>query len=84
MAEQYTAAFQSLLNNVTDSEFIVDAKERIKKTTNSWLERKTATDKMPKEGESAIDFNYPDKDGNEFSLANFKGNLIYVDIFLKN
>jgi len=73
MVEQYTAEFQSLLNKVTDTEFIVEAKEKIKKTTNSWLERKTATDKIPKEGEPAIDFIYPDKDGNEFSLANFKG-----------
>jgi len=81
MLAQYTSAFQSLLNNVTDAEFIIDAQERIKKTTNSWLERKTATDKMPKEGEPAIDFNYPDTDGNEFSLASFKGNLVYVDVW---
>jgi thiol-disulfide isomerase/thioredoxin len=81
LLDKYTKTFQSLLNNVTDAEFIVDAKERIKKTTNSWLERKTATDKMPKEGEPAIDFNYPDTDGNEFSLASFKGNLVYVDVW---
>ena len=35
MAEQYTAAFQTLLNNVTDAEFIVTAQEKIKKTTDS-------------------------------------------------
>mgnify|MGYP001308870342 CR=1 FL=1 len=81
MIKQYTAEFQSLLNKVTDTEFIVEAKEKIKKTTDSWLERKAATDKMPKEGEPAIDFIYPDKDGNEFSLANFKGTLIYVDVW---
>ena len=81
MAEQYTAAFQTLLNNVTDAEFIVTAQEKIKKTTDSWLERKTAVDNMPKEGEAAIDFNYPDIDENEFSLASFKGNLVYVDVW---
>ena len=81
MAEQYAAAFQTLLNNVTDAEFIVTAKERITKTTDSWLERKTAVDNMPKEGEPALDFNYPDTDGNEFSLASFKGNLVYVDVW---
>ena len=81
MAEQYAAAFQASLNNVTDAEFIVTAKERITKTTDSWLERKTAVDNMPKEGESAIDFNYPDTDGNEFSLTSFKGNLVYVDVW---
>ena len=81
MAEQYAAAFQASLNNVTDAEFIVTAKERITKTTDSWLERKTAVDNMPKEGEPAIDFNYPDTDGNEFSLTSFKGNLVYVDVW---
>jgi len=81
MTEQYTAAFESSLNKVTDAEFLVTAKERITKTTNSWLERKTAVDNMPKEGEPAIDFNYPDTDGNEFSLASFKGNLVYVDVW---
>jgi thiol-disulfide isomerase/thioredoxin len=81
MAEQYTAAFQTLLNNVTDAEFIVTAKERITKTTDSWLERKTAVDNMPKEGEPAIDFNYPDIEGNEISLTSFKGKLVYVDVW---
>ena len=81
MLAQYTSVFQSLLNNVTDAEFIIDAKERIKKTTNSWLDRKIAIDNMPQEGEPAIDFTYPDKDGNEFALASFKGNLIYVDVW---
>jgi len=81
MLAQYTSDFQSLLNNVTDAEFIVDAKERIKKTTNSWLDKKIAIDNMPQEGEPAIDFTYPDKDGNKFSLASFKGNLIYVDVW---
>ena len=81
MAEQYSAAFQTLLNNVTDAEFIVTAQEKIKKTTDSWLERKTAVDNMPKEGDPAIDFNYPDQSGERFSLANFKGNLVYVDVW---
>ena len=68
-------------SKVTDPEFIIEAKERIEKTTKGWLERKTATDNMPQEGEPAIDFTYTDKDGNEFSLASFKGNLIYVDVW---
>ena len=81
MTEKYTAAFESSLNKVTDAEFLVTTKERIKKTTDSWVERKTAVDNIPKEGEPAIDFNYPDTDGNEFSLASFKGNLVYVDVW---
>ena len=81
LLDKYTEAFQSSLNKVTDAEFIVEAKERIKKTTDSWLERKTAIDNMPKEGEASIDFTYPDKDGNEVSLSNFKGTLVYVDVW---
>ena len=81
MAEQYAVAFQASLNNVTDAEFIVTAKERITKTIDSWLERKTAVDNIPKEGEPALDFNYPDTDGNEFSLSSFKGKLVYVDVW---
>jgi len=81
MLEAYSAKFLALLSKVTDSDFIIEAKERIAKTTSNWGDRKTAIDNMPKEGEPAIDFTYPDKDGNEFSLASFKGTLIYVDVW---
>ncbi len=81
MLEAYSAKFLALLSKVTDSDFIIEAKERIAKTTSNWGDRKTAIDNMPQEGEPAIDFTYPDKDGNEFSLASFKGTLIYVDVW---
>ena len=81
MLEGYSAEFLALLSKVTDADFIVKAKERIKNTTSSWGDRKTAIDNMPQEGEQAIDFTYPDKDGNNFSLASFKGNLVYVDVW---
>ena len=81
MAKRYTEAFESSLNKVTDQKYILTAKENITKTTDSWIKRKTAVDNMPKEGEIAIDFTYPDVDGEEFSLASFRGNLIYVDVW---
>lgn len=81
MIADYTNEFNALLSKVSDSEFIIEAKERIKKTTDGWMQRKSAIDNLPKEGEPAIDFTYPDKDGNEFSLASFTGNLIYVDVW---
>ena len=81
MLEAYSAKFLALLSKVTDSDFIIEAKERIAKTTSNWGDRKTAIDNMPQEGEPAIDFTYPDKDGNKFSLASFKGTLIYVDVW---
>ena len=81
MLEAYSAKFLALLSKVTDSDFIIEAKERIAKTTSNWSDRKTAIDNMPKAGEPAIDFTYPDKDGNEFSLTSFKGDLVYVDVW---
>lgn len=81
MASQYTSSCESALKKVTDKEFLEKTEKIIRKTVESWKERKKAVDNMPKEGESAIDFTYPDVDGNEFSLASFKGNLIYVDVW---
>jgi len=72
---------KELASENKNMEFIIEAQEKIQKTTNRWIERKIAIDNMPQEGEPAIDFTYPDKDGNEFSLASFKGTLIYVDVW---
>jgi thiol-disulfide isomerase/thioredoxin len=36
---------------------------------------------MPDPGEQGIDFNYPDKNGETYSLSSFEGNLIYVDVW---
>ena len=81
MIERYSAEFLALLSKVTDAEFIAEAKEKITKTRKNWLERKTAIDNMPKEGEPAIGFTYPDKDGEKISLSDFKGTLVYVDVW---
>lgn len=81
MTKRYTEAFASALDKVTDKEFLVKAKEKIKKTTSAWIERKTLVDNVPKEGDLAIDFKYADKDGNKLSLSSFNGNLIYVDVW---
>jgi thiol-disulfide isomerase/thioredoxin len=81
MAEQYTAVFESALNKVTDEEFLATEKAKIKKTTTAWKERKNSVEKMPKQGDPAIDFKYSDIDGNEFSLSSFNGKLIYVDVW---
>jgi len=81
MTSKYTLSCESVLKKVTDKEFVEKTRKIIRKTVESWKERKKAVDNMPKEGESAIDFTYPDLDGNEFSLASFKGNLIYVDVW---
>jgi thiol-disulfide isomerase/thioredoxin len=81
MLEGYSAEFLALLSKVTDAEFIAEAKEKITKTSKNWLERKMAIDNMPQEGEPAIGFTYPDKDGEKISLSDFKGTLVYVDVW---
>ena len=48
---------------------------------SSWRERKVLTDNMPQAGEPAIDFTYPDIDGNEVSLSSLEGKLVYVDVW---
>ena len=81
MIERYSAEFLALLSKVTDAEFIAEAKDKITKTRKNWLERKMAIDNMPQEGEPAIGFTYPDKDGEKISLSDFKGTLVYVDVW---
>ncbi len=79
--DEYSAKNKELLSKVTDKDFVKKEKERIEKTNTFWKEKKTALDNMPKIGEPAIDFTYPDKDGNEVSLLSFKGKLVYVDVW---
>lgn len=81
MLKDYSTEFNALLNKVIDKGYIITEKEEIEKITSIWGERKIAADNVPKEGEPAIDFTYPDKDGNKFSLSSFKGNLVYVDVW---
>ena len=81
MGKQYEEAFQLSLNKLSDIDFISNSKEKIKNTINAWLDRKTSVDNMPKAGDPAIDFKYPDINGNEFSLSKFRGNLVYVDVW---
>jgi len=46
-----------------------------------YLKRHEQVQNVPKAGEAAIDFTYPDKDGNLVSLADFKGSYVYVDVW---
>lgn len=81
MLDAYTNTLNSLLSQVSDKEYISTLKENEGRNIRRWSQRKTFTDNMPKQGEPAIDFNYPDKHGTEFSLSSFKGNLVYVDVW---
>ena len=81
MTEQYAEAYKSSLNKVNDIEYRITVNKQIAELNIKWLERRFSVDNMPQEGEAAIDFTYPDKDGNEFSLTSFKGSVVYVDVW---
>ena len=58
-----------------------EEKDKIYSLIDKWKERKYNFDNMPDPGEQGIDFNYPDKKGESYSLSSFKGNLLYVDVW---
>jgi thiol-disulfide isomerase/thioredoxin len=45
------------------------------------LNRRSVLAALPQPGDAAIDFTYPDKDGNEVSLSDFVGSVVYVDVW---
>ena len=69
------------LTSVDNESFVSSEKENNIKMTEYYLEKIEAIAKLPKIGEPAIDFIYPDKDGNEFSLSSFNSSLVYVDVW---
>lgn len=46
-----------------------------------YLKRHEQVQNLPKLGEAAIDFTYPDMDSNMVSLSDFKGSYVYVDVW---
>jgi thiol-disulfide isomerase/thioredoxin len=82
MLKEYSDAISSWLSKMTDNDAFKNANEqRLQRDIKWWREKKINIDNVPKEGEPAKDFNYADKDGNEFSLSSFKGRLVYLDVW---
>ena len=69
------------LTSLNNEVFLKSEKENNVKMIEYYLEKIEAIAKLPKIGEPAIDFTYPDKYGNEFSLSNFNSSLLYVDVW---
>jgi thiol-disulfide isomerase/thioredoxin len=69
------------LSNVNNEAFVTTEKENNVKMIDYYIEKIEAIANLPQVGEPAIDFTYPDKEGNEFSLSTFKGSLVYVDVW---
>lgn len=55
--------------------------EGMKVTKEYIINRRSALAALPQPGEAAIDFTYPDKDGNNVSLSDFVGSVVYVDVW---
>ena len=82
MLSSYATEMNNLLASVDDdTAFVSKTKKGISSTVKDWKERKQAMENVPKPGEMAIGFTYPNKDSVEFSLADFSGKLVYVDVW---
>lgn len=77
----YVSTTHDLLAQVENQDFLSTEKENINKLVDEWKGRKTLHDNVPKPGEVAAEFNYPDIHGTEVSLSSFKGKLVYVDVW---
>ena len=81
MLSEYKDHILSKLSSVNNTGFINKEKKILEKDVLKWKERRTSFDNMPKEGEDAIDFSYPDKEGNVLQLSSFQGSMVYVDVW---
>ncbi len=81
MLNEYGDTLNYLLSKVTNDNYVKEVKKNAEKNKRWLRDKKYNTDNVPKEGEPAIDFTYPDKGGTEFSLSTFKGKLVYIDVW---
>tara|TARA_B110000008_G_scaffold276032_1_gene314589 strand:- start:1966 stop:2943 length:978 start_codon:yes stop_codon:yes gene_type:complete len=77
----HIAKVEQELSTVNNEAFVAAEKENNVKMLEYYVEKIEAIANLPQIGEPAIDFTYPDKEGNEFSLSTFKGSLVYVDVW---
>ena len=80
--------FLNELNKLSNKEFVELEKENITQMLSradtwklNWEKRMLKLSVLPKKGEPAIDFTYPDINNNNISLSDFKGKYVYVDIW---
>lgn len=81
MLMNFSTEHNLLLSLIDDTAFVSSVKIGIEKSNKAWRERKQATDNLPKPGEMAIGFTYPDKDSVNHSLSDFEGSLVYLDVW---
>jgi len=69
------------LDNFKNSNFFDSEYKKCQASKETLLEKHKRVMKIPKAGELALDFAYPDSLGNVISLSDFLGKLVYVDIW---
>ena len=77
----YADSLELFLSKVSDQEFIKGERAWNEAVVKTLRIRKKNRDNMPKKGELAVDFTYPDITGQELSLSSFEGDLVYVDVW---
>ena len=82
----FSAYFAPFLNKaasfkVTNLPFYTSIVDGIEDHKEYVMSRRAALAALPQPGEAAIDFTYPDKDGDDVSLSDFVGSVVYVDVW---
>lgn len=67
--------------NMNNTKFFNAELEWMNQAREYYLKRHEQVKNVPKIGETAINFTYPDKDSNMVSLSDFKGSYVYVDVW---
>jgi len=79
--ENYKASILKKLETIKNNNFVNIEQEKVEAKISSLIKRKKLIEKVPKPGQKAIDFTYADINGDTLSLSDFKGKLVYVDVW---
>ena len=79
--DAYADSLELFLSKVSDQEFIKGERTWNEAFVETLRIHKKNRDNMPREGDLAVDFTYPDAKGQDYSLSSFEGNLVYVDVW---
>lgn len=82
----FSAYFAPFLNKaasfkVTNLPFYTSIVDGIEDHKEYVMSRRAALAALPQPGEAAIDFTYPDQDGDDVSLSDFLGSVVYIDVW---
>ena len=79
--ENYESSVLKKLESIKNNNFVNIEQEKLEEKVSKLIKRKKMIEKVPKAGQQAIDFTYTDINGDTLSLSDFKGKLVYVDVW---